>query len=281
MFEYGRVAMSADVIAIYRICDCGKRAFPAWRRILCRDHSTQTALERFVRRQCDRGHPGRRRPSASPPPCWRGMMIMGPTRAVMFTRRTVPRTEEIAYRAKMCVRLFLPVAAREPAHARDPVRPPAMSLVGIPLPPPPPHSWLYACGFGLLTVRALATPCATARLRPRRPRSPSASALQTPAKCFINGAIASRNGLGVVASIANHQPLLAYKRPLQSLPSRSGLASCFFVAGLFRQVTARMAPCPRGLHVSIRRPCCRSIRLKTSSYQASTALYNRDPIAAP
>jgi hypothetical protein len=34
-------------------------------------------------------------------------MIMGPTRAVMFNRRTVPKTEEIAYRAKMCVRLFL------------------------------------------------------------------------------------------------------------------------------------------------------------------------------
>ncbi len=107
MFEYGRVTLSADVIAIQKLAIAESAQFPdlAAAFYVAID-ATQTALERFVRRQCDRGHLDFDDAGLAAD-LLRGMMIMGPTRAVMFNRRTVPEAEEIAYRANVCVRLFL------------------------------------------------------------------------------------------------------------------------------------------------------------------------------
>jgi AcrR family transcriptional regulator len=107
MFEYGRLTLSADIIAIQKLAIAESARFPdlAAAFYVAID-ATQTASERFIQRQCDRGHLefGDVGLAAN---LLRGMMIMGPTRAVMFNRRTAPEAEEIAHRANVCVRLFL------------------------------------------------------------------------------------------------------------------------------------------------------------------------------
>jgi AcrR family transcriptional regulator len=107
MFEYGRLTLSADVIAIQKLAIAESARFPdlAAAFYVAID-ATQTALERFIQHQCDRGHLDFDDVGLAAD-LLRGMMIMGPTRAVMFNRRTTPEAEEIAHRANVCVRLFL------------------------------------------------------------------------------------------------------------------------------------------------------------------------------
>ena len=107
MFEYGRLTLSADIIAMQKLAIAESARLPdlAAAFYVAID-ATQIALERFIQRQCDRGHLDFDdvRLAAD---VLRGMTIMGPTRAVMFHRRAVPEAEEIAHRANVCVRLFL------------------------------------------------------------------------------------------------------------------------------------------------------------------------------
>ena len=107
MFEYGRLTLSADIIAIQKLAIAESARFPdlAAAFYVAID-ATQTALKRFIQHQCDRGHLDFDDVGLAAD-LLRGMMIMGPTRAVMFNRRAVPDAEEIACRAKVCVRLFL------------------------------------------------------------------------------------------------------------------------------------------------------------------------------
>lgn len=112
MFEYGRLTLSADVIAIQKLAIAESARFPdlAAAFYVAID-ATQAALQRFIQHQYDRGHLDFDDVGLAVD-LLRGMMIMGPTRAVMFNRRTVPEVEEIAHRAKVCVRLFLDGCSR-------------------------------------------------------------------------------------------------------------------------------------------------------------------------
>jgi hypothetical protein len=112
MFEYGRLTLSADIIAIQKLAIAESARFPELAAAFYVGiDATQTALERFIQCQCDRGHLDVDDASLAAD-LLRGMMIMGPTRAVMFNRRAVPEAEEIAHRAKVCVRLFLDGCSR-------------------------------------------------------------------------------------------------------------------------------------------------------------------------
>jgi AcrR family transcriptional regulator len=67
---------------------------------------TTNAMEKWLRRQCERGLMKLDDPHTAVG-MLRGMMIMEPQRAVMLGRRSAPGVEEIVARAKACANLFL------------------------------------------------------------------------------------------------------------------------------------------------------------------------------
>jgi AcrR family transcriptional regulator len=107
MFEYGRLTLPADIIAMQNLAIAESARFlDLAAAFYVAIDATQIAIERFIQHQCDRGHLDFDdvRLAAG---LLRDKMIMGPTRALMFNCRAVPEAEEIAHRANVCVRLLM------------------------------------------------------------------------------------------------------------------------------------------------------------------------------
>ncbi|MDQ0393988.1 TetR/AcrR family transcriptional regulator [Labrys monachus] len=105
---YGRLTLSPETIAINRLVIGESDRFPEISNAFYDTAVLRTslAMERWLRRQCDRGLMRLDDPALAVG-MLRGMMIMEPQRNVMLGRAPAPSGEEILRRARVCARLFL------------------------------------------------------------------------------------------------------------------------------------------------------------------------------
>ena len=108
LYAYGNLALDEEVIAINRLVLSESDRFPELGAAFSEGAFKRTgeAIEGWLRRQCDGGLITLEDPHVAAD-MLRGMMIMGPQRAVMLGQRPAPDAEEIAARARMCARLLL------------------------------------------------------------------------------------------------------------------------------------------------------------------------------
>jgi AcrR family transcriptional regulator len=110
---YGMLTLTEETVSMTRLVVGESDRFPEiatafYNRAII---PTNTVMENWLRRQCDRGLIELEDPHEA---CGmlRGMMIMEPQRAAALRQRPAPRIEEIVARAKMCADLFLKGCAR-------------------------------------------------------------------------------------------------------------------------------------------------------------------------
>jgi len=117
LISYGTLTLDEETPATLRLVYSECERFPeiasAFFELAIR-RTTQT-MERWVKRQCDRGRIEIDEPSVAVG-MLRGMMIMEPQRALMFGQRTPPSRSEIARRARYCASLFLDGCRPRRAH---------------------------------------------------------------------------------------------------------------------------------------------------------------------
>jgi AcrR family transcriptional regulator len=108
LVAYGRLTLSEETIAINRLVIGEYDRFPEIGQAFYETAIMRTnlAIETWLRRQNQRGLIELPDPQAATG-MLRGMMIMELQRAVMLGRRSAPDEAEIAYRAKLCARVFL------------------------------------------------------------------------------------------------------------------------------------------------------------------------------
>jgi AcrR family transcriptional regulator len=108
MIEFGNLTLSADTIAIQKLAIAESDRFPELAASFYKDAVlvTQTALTKFLARQHAIGSLDLEDPHLAAG-MLRGMMIMEPQRAIMLGRARLMDADEIAERARACVRLFL------------------------------------------------------------------------------------------------------------------------------------------------------------------------------
>jgi hypothetical protein len=110
---YGMLTLTEETVSMTRLVVGESDRFPEiaaafYNRAII---PTNTVMENWLRRQCDRGLIELEDPHEA---CGmlRGMMIMEPQRAATLGQRPAPRIEEIVARTKMCADLFLKGCAR-------------------------------------------------------------------------------------------------------------------------------------------------------------------------
>jgi len=117
LISYGTLTLDEETPATLRLVYAECARFPeiasAFFELAIR-RTTQT-MERWVKRQCDRGRIELDEPSVAVG-MLRGMMIMEPQRALMFGQRTPPSRSEIARRARYCASLFLDGCRSQPTQ---------------------------------------------------------------------------------------------------------------------------------------------------------------------
>jgi len=108
LIAYGKLTLSEETIAMNRLVIGEYDRFPEigdafYETAVMR---TNAAIETWLRLQAERGLLELPDPGAATG-MLRGMMIMELQRAVMLGRRSAPDDAEIAYRARLCARVFL------------------------------------------------------------------------------------------------------------------------------------------------------------------------------
>jgi AcrR family transcriptional regulator len=105
---YGNLTLNEETIALSRLVigECDRFPEIAGAFYETAVVGTTNAMEKWLRRQCERGLMQLDDPLAAVG-MLRGMMIMEPQRAVMLGQRAAPTTEEITDRARACAKLFL------------------------------------------------------------------------------------------------------------------------------------------------------------------------------
>ena len=114
LIAFGELALSEDAIWLHRLLDGESHSFPeltaafyeAMQRI-------GAAIAAWLQRQSERGLITLDNVEVAAG-MLRGMMVMEPQHAVRLGQRALPGPDEIAARAKFCVRLFL--EGCRPAH---------------------------------------------------------------------------------------------------------------------------------------------------------------------
>ena len=105
---YGTLTLDGESIAMQRLvlgeCDRFPEIAASFYDLAIR--RTSEAMQGWLRRQCDRGLIAVEDLAAATD-MLRGMMIMGPQRAVMLGQRPAPEADEIETRARYCARIFL------------------------------------------------------------------------------------------------------------------------------------------------------------------------------
>ena len=105
---YGTLTLDGESIAIQRLvlgeCDRFPELAASFYELAIR--GTSEAMQGWLKRQCDRGLIAVEDLAAATD-MLRGMMIMGPQRAVMLGQRRAPEADEIETRARYCARIFL------------------------------------------------------------------------------------------------------------------------------------------------------------------------------
>ncbi|WP_413988404.1 TetR/AcrR family transcriptional regulator [Labrys okinawensis] len=108
LIAYGKLTLSEETIALNRLVIGESDRFPEIGNVFYETAvmRTNAAIETWLRRQAERGLIELPDPQAATG-MLRGMMIMEIQRAVMLGRRNAPDEKEIAYRARLCAKLFL------------------------------------------------------------------------------------------------------------------------------------------------------------------------------
>jgi AcrR family transcriptional regulator len=124
MIEFGNLTLSSDTIALLKLAIGEADRFPELAASFYHDaiQATQAGLTRYLARQCVAGRLDLDDPHEAAG-MLRGMMIMEPQRANMMGGSELPSAEEIAARARTCVRLFLRGCVRDRGRsAEEPAR---------------------------------------------------------------------------------------------------------------------------------------------------------------
>ena len=116
--EYGNLTLSVETIAIQKLVIAEADRFPELAASFYADAilATQALLTDYLARQRALGVIDIDDPHAAAG-MLRGMMIMEPQRAATIGKAALPSAEEIAERARVCVRLFLRGCQRDGAGA--------------------------------------------------------------------------------------------------------------------------------------------------------------------
>ncbi|HEY1943230.1 MAG TPA: TetR/AcrR family transcriptional regulator [Roseiarcus sp.] len=106
--ELGNLTLSSDTIAMLRLSIAEADRFPELASSFYFDavSAAKGVLVKFIERQCALGVLNLEQP-ATAADMLRGMMVMEPQRAYMMTGAPLPTPDEIANRARQCVRIFL------------------------------------------------------------------------------------------------------------------------------------------------------------------------------